>query len=131
MNKEAVLNFGLSVLLGLTIFSAGFYFGYRNNRTDQKQEIASQNVAGVIESQGLESSENSQNFESKKIEGVFWIKAGEKPVCPDIFPIKGKFDSPVNIFYSKENKFYDRVVPHICFVNVEFARDEAGFLQKF
>jgi hypothetical protein len=37
----------------------------------------------------------------------------------------------VNLYYTKENKSYDRVKPNLCFKNEGFAKDVAGFVKKY
>ncbi len=77
----------------------------------------------------LVSSEELKSLKSP--EAVVWIKVGDEPTCPQTHRIKGKFDNTVNVYYTLDNKSYNRVIPHICFSSEEFARDTAGFIKKF
>lgn len=106
--------------------TAGFYFGYRvrDNQATSPEVVA----AGGIFETNLES---RSSIPILPTEGVSWIKSGQNPVCPSTHPIKGTFQSDGGTFYTKDNKTYDRVKPDICFATLEFARDQAGFVQKF
>jgi len=120
--QKLLLTLGI-VGLVVVVFGLGFYFGFNYaNKQANLSAITSLN----------ESSESyTTNKEIKPIEGVFWIKSGEDPICPNTHPIKVKFDSGVCFFYSKENKSYSRVKPNVCAVDENFALKEMGCLKKF
>jgi hypothetical protein len=122
------VNFISYILFILLFTSIGFYFGYKNAQ------------ASILDSSSMTSpSSNSENSsdtvltldDTETNSNVFWIKINEEPKCPPSHPIKGKFTGSANVFYTKENKFYNRVTPHICFFSEEYARDVAGFIKKF
>ncbi len=122
------LNYIGLLILAIVVFAVGFYFGteYNQNSDEGKgQTVGSENfdmVAGTIE---------KKEIIALEVEGVYWIKAGEEPICPEDHPIKGKFDPTANVFYTKENKFYSRVKPHVCFATEDFAETKAGFIKKY
>ncbi len=125
LSKELINTLGL-VFICLFIFAGGFYFGY--------QYSTSQNSGFVATPEDIQNSVDSLEREeivALEVEGVHWIKAGEEPICPQEYPIKGKLDTSVNVYYTKDNKFYNRVKPHLCFANEDFASEEAGFIKKF
>ena len=105
---------------------AGFYFGYRVRDNQQSNPEAA--ALGV----SIDSSNVSKTpIATLPVEGVFWIKSGQNPVCPPTHPIKGTFQSDGGSFYTTTNKTYERIKPDICFASLEFAKDQVGFVQKF
>jgi hypothetical protein len=114
---------------GSANYFVGFYFGYKNKEARESQN--SLLVSNKPSTASLETEKLITAGDLKDIPEVYWIRSGEEPVCPQSHPIKGKFDSAVNLYYTKENKFYDRVKPNLCFVHEVFAKDIAGFVKKF
>lgn len=132
---QSVLNYLGYFLLAVILFGAGFYFGYKNATANvvaksDSTTKAVDNVAKAI-TESTQPSSGSNSSPIKPTTGVFWIKAGQQPVCSNEYPIKGKFDAPASFYYTKESKTYDRVKPDICFATEEVARDVAGFIRKF
>jgi hypothetical protein len=119
--QKLLLTLGLACLV-IVVFGLGFYFGFNYANKQINQSI-------VISNHSAES--NTTNKEVKPVEGVFWIKSGEDPICPNTHPIKIKFDSGICFFYTKENKSYSRVKPNLCAVDENFALNEMGCLKKF
>ncbi len=126
MNNKWLNYLGLIMLAGL-LFGFGFYFGFKSSSANNNGKIS-----GL--SKELNSSSGTkitENVKVKEVEGLFWIKPNESPVCPSDYPIKGVFKTDSNYYYTKESKMYDRVKPDICFANEEIAKNNAGFLKKF
>jgi hypothetical protein len=132
---QSVLNYLGYFLLAVVLFGAGFYFGYKNatasiQANSDSTTKAVENVAKtIVDSSQTSSSTNTSSV--KPTTGVYWIKSGQQPVCPQEYSIKGKFDSPASFYYMKDNKQYDRVKADICFASEEVARDVAGFIRKY
>ena len=114
----------------VVLFGFGFYFGYKKAEVDASGGVSGiENIAKQVEADI--SDNNGEAIDFKEIEAVYWIPVGSEPNCPVNYPIKAKLGSEVNVFYTKENKFYDRVKPSLCFANAAYARETAGFIQKF
>jgi hypothetical protein len=131
--KQITQILGVSVLV-VIIFIFGFYLGYKNR--DSKVESTTSNTNTVQANPTTISSpekvDNQNQTTTPSNQGVFWIKVGENPVCPENYPVKGKFDSSSAMFYyTTDNKSYDRVKPDICFTSEDFASNTAGFIKKF
>lgn len=131
MPKKITDIFGL-VVLGLILFVAGFYFGYKTMSSSAGigNPFGPNNSSGAITAANSSSTQEVK-IEAKDVPGVYWIKAGESPVCPPEYPIKGRFDNSANVFYTKDSKMYNRVSPDICFATEDFAQNSAGFVRKF
>ena len=126
---KLILNYLGIFTLVLLIFITGFYFG-------RKQVLANQDLSysQILDSEALQNTSDltqKTNIITKEVEGVHWIKAGNEPYCPEDYPIKGKFDKNVNVFYTQDNKYYKRVVAHVCFATEDFASNKAGFIKKY
>lgn len=131
--KKITQILGLGALV-VIIFIFGFYLGYKNR--DSKAETTASNTNTVqANSETISSSQKINNTNeaiTSPSQGVFWIKVGENPVCPENYPVKGKFDSSsAKFYYTTDNKSYDRVKPDICFTSEDFASKTAGFIKKF
>lgn len=113
--------FILSLVLGL-----GFFFG-------TKFEAQKQTQTSYSTSKNLLKTDSSisTKVEIKEEAGVFWIKAGQSPSCPQSHPVKGTFDTNNGYFYGIDSKMYARVKPDICFASEDFAQNIAGFIKKF
>jgi hypothetical protein len=123
ISKKWLSYLGITLLV-VVVFAIGFYYGFRYHEAN----------AETVDFAGVQSAaESIEHVEvtAKEVDGVHWIKAGSDPNCPDDHPIKGKFDSNVCFFYTKENQFYNRVKAHVCFATEEFATESVGCLKKF
>ena len=133
-NLDEYLQTAGYVLLGLILFGGGFYFGAKVTGAKQVEQAdydtAIQQVAltSVVED-AVTNQLPVQAAES--VPGVYWLPVNQPPVCPETHPLKGKFDSSVNVYYTPENKSYDRVKPHLCLSDENYAQNEAGFIKKF
>lgn len=127
------LNTAGLVLVGVVIFVGGFYFGGKSaHATIAKEQAQDDAIAGLAQEAISIENENSDNLvQGLSVPGVFWIKVGEPPVCPDSHPLKGKFDKNVNVYYRQDYPQFDRVKPHICLASEEFASQQAGFIRKY
>lgn len=118
MNRNNwLLTIGL-VVGGLCLFGVGFFVGTKIQQSPEQAVLGAQTVV-------------EKKIEVLSVPGVYWIKAGEAPVCPESHPIKGKFDSYTGYFYARDHKGYDKIKPLLCFVSEEYATKEAGFLKKY
>jgi hypothetical protein len=117
------------------LFGGGFYFGAKSSKVKLKEELSKQEKI-----QSLAISESSLEKSNIKVEassvgepvaGAYWIKVGQAPICPETHPIKGKFDSKVNIYYTPDYPKYDKIKPEICLSDEAFAKDIAGFIKKY
>jgi hypothetical protein len=126
MNVKLVLTYLGILFVFVATFGGGFYFGFKYQTAQ---------AAGYTSSPGSPSSiagaREEVQITAKEVEGVHWIKVGDKPECPDLYPVKGTFSDNLGYFYTKDNKSYDRVKPDICFATEEFAKNSAGFVKKF
>ncbi len=126
MQKSAKLLNILGIgFLVLVIFVTGFWFGYKNAKASikEKEEVTISNNPAIKQS--------SIEVKALDVEGAYWIKAGQQPVCPENYSIKGTFSDNSGSYYTKDNPRFDRIKPDICFASEEFARDKAGFIKKF
>lgn len=121
-NLSKFINISGYVLILLVIFGLGVFFGYKYQESNKKES-----GTAVI----VTSSSSSASTVVKTVEGVYWIKVGQEPICPKDYTIKGTFDANSGNYYTKENKRYDTIKADICFASEEFARDTAGFVKKF
>lgn len=112
-----LLVFGL-VVVGLSLFGSGFWVGNKLKNVDASSTSSS---PLIIE----------KKVDAVSVPGVYWIKAGESPVCPETHPIKGKFDNYTGYFYAIDYKTYDKIKPMLCFASEEYASKQAGFLKKY
>jgi hypothetical protein len=122
------LNYIGLLILAIVVFAVGFYFG--TEYTSDSQQKNNHTINSDDFDRAAETIEKKEVV-ALEVEGVYWIKAGEEPICPEDHPIKGKFDPTANVFYTKENKSYNRVKPHVCFATEEFAETKAGFIKKY
>ncbi len=127
MNLKSIVNYLGYLVLVVILVGSGFYFGYKNAEASLKTDSTSKNVSNALAK--INSSQKSE-VKILEVEGAFWLKNGQDPICPATHPVKGKFDSKANVYYLPENKFYNRSSPDICFASEEYARDKAGFLKK-
>lgn len=111
-------------LLAIAVFAAGFYYGFRYHQANAR----SVDLTGV---QSVAESLVHTETVAKEVEGVFWIRPNQDPVCPEDHPIKVKFDSGVCFYYTKDNKAYGRVKPHVCLATEQFAQQQVGCIKKF
>jgi hypothetical protein len=124
--NSKITNYLVMFALGVIFFGSGFYFG---NKTGVANTLNS-NVQSNIDKQ-KSTLVTPPNLEIIKSEGISWIKANQEPKCPETHPIKGKFTAGGNKFYDTNYKGFDKIKPDICFVSVDFAKNTAGFVQKF
>lgn len=131
--KQITQILGVGVLV-VIIFIFGFYLGYKN-RDSKVETVVSSTLTTQTNSPVQVSSnktDNQNQTTTPSNQAVFWIKVGENPICPENYPIKGKFDSSsAKFYYTTDNKSYDRVKPDICFTSEDFASNTAGFIKKF
>jgi len=136
-------NFGI-VLISAMLLIVGGFFGYKirdgqiqkettqnTQQTDKKADTQSQNQQVSDSDRSTKSKTAIQDTSSENQNQIFWIKPNNPPNCPETHPIKGKVDGSSGLFYTKENKFYTRVVPIICFATEEYAIQTAGFQKKY
>jgi hypothetical protein len=130
MKSSDILNYFGYGFLVILLFLGGFYFGYKN-RDSQINKDSSEQI--IIQTPDLSSSNSKEenSILAKNPDGVFWIKAGQEPICPKEFPIKGRYKDNSQIFYTPESKTYNRVKPDLCFANEDFALKVAGFIKQF
>jgi hypothetical protein len=132
---DGVLGYVFYFIFIVIFISVGFYFGYKNAEatfTDPEfiaNSLKESEIIPNLEQNNLTNIPLEEDDETKK--NVLWVKINEEPTCPPTHPIKGKFTNSANVYYTKENNFYNRVVPHICFSSEEYAREIAGFIKKF
>ena len=100
------------------LLGAGFWLGARWNQAKESVII-------------IQEQESTIQVEAQEVPGVHWIGVGNSPECPETHPIKGKLGSDAPVFYTKDNDWYDRIKPQLCFATEEYARDVAGFVKKF
>jgi hypothetical protein len=115
--KDWILTLGL-IILGGGLFGLGFFLGYKTVKPATGEVKGAQVVV-------------EKKVDAQAVPGVFWIKAGGQPVCPDSHPIKGKFDNYTGYFYATDYKTYDKIKPVLCFASEEYAAKEGGFLKKY
>lgn len=131
MKIETVLQYCGYVTIFSCLFGLGFYLGYKNKEAKVQTPGISIDINSSSNPPHNQPVAEPQNGLTQQ-NSVYWIKVGTEPICPPEFPIKGKFDtSTAKFYYTKENKFYDRVRPDICFGSEEFALNVAGFLKKY
>ena len=107
------------VAVGVLLFSIGFWFGF-------KYEKPTQGTAGEVNVVAQQ-----KNITALDIPGTYWIKSGEKPVCPENYDIKGKYDGTTGYYYMRDNKNYDKTRPLVCFATEDVAKNVAGFIRKY
>ncbi len=125
LNKNKIISYGISITLIIFVFGIGFYFGHKTGINQ---------VLATVVKQDIDNPKPTTKADNLKIiptQGVYWVKANQEPKCPDTHPIKGKFTTGGNKFYDSTYKTYDKIKPDVCFVSVEFAKNESGFTQKF
>ena len=116
----------------VTFILVGFYFGYKNAEAKfTNPELISNNKLNTTDSSSTNLAVIDPENDIEINTNVVWIKINQEPTCPPTHPIKGKFTNSANIYYTKDNNFYNRVVPHICFSTEEYAKEIAGFIKKF
>jgi len=135
------------ITIALLISGFGFYFGFKNA---EAEAIADSNLETSLTNSETNSIQNAEERLStidpestqpnQAQDGInqaisdseiFWILPNQEPICPDDYPIKGKFTGDINKFYTKENTFYGRVKPHLCFASEDYALETAGFIKSF
>lgn len=122
------------IFLGLSIFGAGYYFGGKVATAKQVEQLSYEESIQKIALEGVVQDSLGNNIPvtaAEPVLGVHWLPLNEAPVCPETHPLKGKFDSSVNVYYAPDHKSYARVKPHLCLSDEEFAQNEAGFVRKF
>ena len=115
---DTAIQWGTQALYIFFLLGAGFWLGARWNQAKEPIVI-------------IEEADAAVQVEAQEVPGVYWIPIGEAPICPETHPIKGKLGSDAPVFYTKANDWYDRIKPQLCFASEEYARNEAGFLQKY
>jgi hypothetical protein len=109
------------------LFGAGFYFGFKTSLAQNSSLTATKNDIKAI----AETANKAENITSKEVDGVYFITPGNKPECPEPYKIKGKYNtSNTGIFYTTDNKNFEKVIPQLCFTTEDFAKSK-GFLKKF
>ena len=105
----------------------GFFFGRKSAEVGRLQVTSSQAELDKI----ANSKQTEENTETVIVElpEVYFFELEQARECPFEYPVKAKFGSDAPIFYTTENQFYDRVVPHLCLPDAETARSK-GFLEK-
>lgn len=108
----------------IVCIGTGFFFGAKSKVSETKTFAATtQDLAKIAETK-----QEEIKIIEKEIPEVYFIKTGDERQCPKDYPIKGKFDT-VPIFYTTQNKTYNRVNPHLCFAT-EVRAIENGFVEK-
>jgi hypothetical protein len=113
-NWMQVLKIATPCLICLTL---GFYIGFKvkpSEGTAQSEQITESTKVKIVE---------------KSLPEVYFFKTEEKRECPADYTIKAKFGTDLPVFYTTENKFYDRVKPELCFTSSESAK-KLGFTEK-
>jgi hypothetical protein len=126
MKNNKWLNIIGLVSVIIIIFIIGFYFGYKNAKASEPDLTKT-----VVTSASNNLAQPSTELKAIPVDGVFWIKTGQEPVCDKNHPIKGTFADNFGNFYTPDNSRYDRIKADICFATEEYARDSAGFIKKF
>ena len=112
----------LEILIpSLICLSLGFFIGQKTTKVESSPETskASDHTQSQVETKII----------VKELPEVHFFKAEAGRICPENYTIKAKFGTDLPIFYTSENKFYDRVKPELCFLNKERAL-EHGFTEK-
>jgi hypothetical protein len=127
MLNQILKYFGFTLVFCL-LFGAGFYFGFKTSQAQSTNLKATKSDIKAI----AESANSKQDtIIAKEVDGVHWILPGQKPECPETHKIKAKYNTSNNgVFYTKENKSYDKVTPQLCFATEDFAVSK-GFLKKY
>ena len=119
------------LLLGVILFGGGFYFGGKTTSASLNKELKSdQTISSFTDSITTEPVVEAIS-KGQEVPGVYWIKVGQAPICPETHPLKGKFDSNVNVYYLPDYPQYDRVKAEICLSDENFASQSAGFIKKY
>lgn len=124
----------LYLIVIVVLFSGGYYFGYKNGYSYQfglKQQVESSVNLNEKASRDLDNINRPSPLNLERVSDVHFLKPNVPKTCPLTHQIKGVFNSDYGYFYEKTNKSFERVKPDICFIDVETARDKAGFIQKF
>lgn len=109
------------------LFGAGFYFGFKTSQAQNSNLTATKNDIKAI----AETSNKAENITVKEVDGVYFITPGNKPECPESYKIKAKYNtSNTGIFYTNDNKNFEKVIPQLCFATEDFAKSK-GFLKKY
>jgi hypothetical protein len=126
MKSNKWLNIVGLVSVTVVIFIIGFYFGYKNAKANEA------NITKPVVTTATNDSNNQlTELKAIQVDGVYWIKTGQDPVCDKNHPIKGTFADNFGNFYTPDNSRYERIKADICFATEEYARDTAGFIKKF
>jgi hypothetical protein len=126
-----VLNSLGIVLLGIVLFGGGFYFGGKTTAATMTKELqTNQDISSFAQNVTAEPVVEATS-KGLEVSGVSWIRVGQAPVCPETHPIKGKFDTNVNVYYLQDHKSYEKVKAEICFSDEAFASQSAGFIRKY
>jgi hypothetical protein len=115
-------------LLAVIVGGCGFYFGFKiKSNQDSDKIFALQQEQTKLKLQ----SETNEKIVIKEVEAVHWIKINKDPICPPTHPIKGVFKTDKSLVYLPSNKSYAKINPDVCFVNEDYATQNAGFIKKF
>jgi hypothetical protein len=114
---SAILIFGI---IGYIIF----HFGYK---AGEFQGLAKSKEISTVSEKKIE---EVKKYIPQEVPGIHFFKVNENKECPVGYEIKGRFTTDLGYFYTKDNKFYDRISPDICFVNEDVAMNKAGFIRK-
>jgi hypothetical protein len=122
----------LLILLLVVIFLGGFFLGTKYQGTANSQKLADNRVQGTLDSVSTLSQQDQLELDiNTEVDYIYWIDFTKEADCPLTHPVKGKFNSDANVFYTPDNKFYNRVSPDICFTDEEKALELAKFIKKF
>jgi hypothetical protein len=125
MKKEDFFGLLGLITFGIIILGIGFYFGYKVSNNSKNQDLI------TLQAQQIEKEvKQPVEYITKEVPEVYFVAGGGEPNCPESHPIKGKFSSTGNIFYTEDHKSYKRVIAEICFNNLDYAKNIAKFNQK-
>ena len=124
--SDKILNYSGLVFLVCLLFTVGFYFGYKNAEARLNIQTVNQGFQSDVSAETID-----KEIIAESVPGVYWIKPGEEPICPNTHPVKGTYNDNNGNFYTKENSRYDRIKPDICFATEEYAKNESGYIKKF
>ncbi len=108
--------------VGIICLGIGFFFGQKVKQNPVTATVADVNKIAKI-------SQEQIKYIETPLPEVYFFKLDESRICPKDYKIKAKFGTDAPIFYTFENKTYDRVKPELCFVTKEKAI-EKGFVEK-
>jgi len=108
--------------VGIICLGIGFFFGQKARQNPITATVADVNKIANISKEEIK-------YIETQIPEVYFFKLDENRICPKDYKIKAKFGTDAPIFYTLENKSYNRVKPELCFVSKEKAL-EKGFVEK-